>query len=71
MRIPFLAVYDYGSGAVYIDLFANSKEEIAERFRELKVLDQPPEWMKPADIARIRTVDADDPHDKFLAGLRR
>ena len=67
----FLTVYDYGSGAQWVYLMANSREEIEEQFRDLEIVDEPPDWMKSADLAKIRTVDVNDPTDKFLAALRK
>jgi hypothetical protein len=34
----FLAVYDYGSGGIWVSIFARSVEEIERKFRDLEVL---------------------------------
>jgi hypothetical protein len=65
-----LAVYDYGQGAVWIYLLADSADDVERQFPDLKVVDRPPEWMTKADLDRVRTVRIDDRDDDFLAKLR-
>jgi hypothetical protein len=73
MNRPFLTVYDYGQGGVWIVLLANSADEIAEKYPQLRVVDHPPPTMSPEELRDIetrRTLDIDDTADPFLASLR-
>lgn len=59
----FLAVYDYGSGAVWVSLLARSPREVETRFRDLRVLETQPDWMSDDELADIedkKTFDIDD-----------
>lgn len=69
-RQRFLTVYDYGQGAVWVYLLAESEGEIATRFPQLRVVESPPAWMTESDLEKVRTVDIDDPDDGFLASFR-
>lgn len=58
----FLAVYDYGTGGVWVYVWARSPEEIEHRFRDLKIVDTPPAWMNADEQARtaeLMTFDVD------------
>ena len=73
MKRPFLTVYDYGQGGVWLVLLAESRNEIATKYPELTVVDDPPASMAEEELARIkdqRTLDVDDTSDPFLASLR-
>jgi hypothetical protein len=69
VKRPFLVNYDYGQGGVWAFLRAESESEIADRFPELTVVDDLPEWMTPAEADRIRatlTIDIDDASEPVL-----
>lgn len=73
MKVPFLTVCDYGQGGVWIVLMAESADEIAARYPELQIVDQPPPTMSSEELRDIkarRTLDIDDTTDPFLASLR-
>lgn len=69
-RQKFLTVYDYGQGAVWLYLLAESRDDIGKHFPELRVVESPPDWMTVSDLKGVRTVDIDDPDDQFLKKLR-
>ena len=66
----FLAVYDYGQGAVWLRIVAESKDDIAGQYPSLHILSKRPAWMTATYESRIRTVNLDDQNDPFLAALR-
>jgi hypothetical protein len=45
MKKPFLTACDYGEGAVWQVVLADSKKQIADRFPALSIVPHPPEWM--------------------------
>jgi hypothetical protein len=70
---PFLAVYDYGTGGIWIYLYALSAEQIIRRYPGLTVITEWSEWMTPARVLEIvahigsnMTFDIDEP-DGWLA----
>jgi hypothetical protein len=70
---PFLAVYDYGQGGVWVLLLAKSADEIATKYPELQIVDHAPPSISEEELEDIkarRTVDIDDASDQFLASLR-
>lgn len=72
MKRPYLVLYDYGMGGIWAYLLARSPEEIARAFPELTVYDQPPEFLTPEVLERIKatlTIDIDDRNNAFLAEL--
>ena len=73
MKRPFLTAYDYGQGAVWCIIHAESREAVVAKYPELTVMDQPPEWMTDEILSRIRermTFDIDDTQSGFLAALQ-
>jgi hypothetical protein len=60
----FLVLYDYGTGGVWMFLWARSKEEIERKFSRLQVIDDPPGWLDDPRRARMEcefTFDIDHP----------
>jgi hypothetical protein len=53
MRKPYLVAYDYGQGAVWAYITAESAGQIVERFPEFRVFDTPPDWMSEHDLSDI------------------
>jgi len=67
----FLVVYDYGQGGIWAFIDARSRRDIERRFRDLKVMEEPPVWMSDEELAEIEqtmTFDADRPQG-WLAKL--
>src|SRR5260370_4154646 len=68
----FLAVYDYGTGGVWVYLLADSAAQIHERYPELRVVSDRPDWLTGEEDRRLRermTIGIDDTQNKFLAAL--
>ncbi|MGI5146298.1 hypothetical protein ACQEVC_07880 [Plantactinospora sp. CA-294935] len=74
MKQEFLVVYDYGTGGVWAYIVAESEEQIAQHFPELRVVSIRPGWMDEREETSIRerlTIDIDDLQHQFLAALIR
>src|SRR5258708_6153864 len=72
MRTEFLAVYDYGTGGVWVYLLADSAAQIHERYPELRVVSDRPDWLTGEEDRRLRermTIGIDDTQNKFRAAL--
>jgi hypothetical protein len=72
MRTEFLAVYDYGTGGVWVYLLADSAAQIHECFPEFRVVSDRPNWLTDEEDRRLRermTIDIDDTENPFLAAL--
>jgi hypothetical protein len=71
----FLVVYDYGQGGVWAFIWARSQEEIDTKFRDLKVVDEFPDWLRGEELAvteQRMTFDIDDVKtDDWIATLLR
>ena len=73
MRQPFLTAYDYGQGAVWCFIWADSRDDVAAKYPDLTVVDEPPEWMTDDSLRLIRermTFEIDDTQSRYLASLR-
>lgn len=71
MAERYLTLYDYGTGGVWTFIIAPSPEAITEKYPQLQIVSEPPEWMVESGIEEINTVSLDDADDPFLAALRR
>jgi DNA-binding CsgD family transcriptional regulator len=72
MTRRYLALYDYGSGGVWLYVLGDSRRQIAALFPELEVFAEPPSWMSPEELQRIRrdmTFDVRQPRG-WLAELQ-
>ena len=71
----FLVVYDYGQGGIWAFVWAESADDIHERFRDLEVVTTRPLWLEGDSLARIEqemTFDIDDvTSDNWIALLLR
>ena len=54
MSLPFLAVYDYGQGGVWLLLDAPSPEIARGAFPMLTIFERRPEWMSEEYEASLR-----------------
>lgn len=72
MKQRYLAVYDYGMGGIWAFIFAESPQQIVERYPELKVVSESPAWITDA-LRRVmeakETYDLDAPPSGLLADL--
>jgi hypothetical protein len=71
----FLVVYDYGQGGIWAFIWAQSADDIHEKFRDLKVPDTMPSWLTGEDLATTEqnmTFDIDNvrPGDWIARMLR-
>jgi hypothetical protein len=49
---PYLVVYDYGMGGVWLLIDARSTQEIESKFPKLKAYEDKPDWMTEEDKAQ-------------------
>lgn len=74
MKKKHIAVYDYGSGAVWLLIYARSEEEISIKYPELRVIKSSPEWMQGEQLRlteSVMTFDIDEPPKGWLLELVR
>ena len=50
----FYVAYEYGSGAAWAFVKAESADEVVAEMPELDVYDTPPEWMTVEDLHQVR-----------------
>jgi hypothetical protein len=68
----FLAVYDYGTGGIWVILRALNEQEITAKYPELTVVKDRPAWMTDAVHDKIRenlSFDVDKPPTGWLLTL--
>ncbi len=66
MKKKFLTVSDYGMGAVWTYILANSAKDVSDKYPKLTVLDKEPDWFDSSMRMDITVVDVDDPPNAFL-----
>ena len=66
---PFLAVYDYGQGGLWCYISARSELEIAERYPQLKVVEETPLWLTKEHSETLERHDIDEAPSGWLASL--
>lgn len=59
MRTRFLVVYDYGQGGLWGYVLADSPEEITQRFPELQVVAERPDWLDEEYEAKLSADEED------------
>jgi hypothetical protein len=74
VKSDFLAVYDYGTGGVWMYIRARSKEEIVKKYPFLLVPPKPPHTMSESILEKIKErdtydIDDDPPSGTLLAML--
>lgn len=72
MKREFFAVDDYGQGGIWVVVRAGSADEIEEKYPELDVFDEAPEFLAADVIARIqakRNYDLEDEPSGYLAEI--
>jgi hypothetical protein len=50
----FYVAYEYGSGAAWAFVQADTADDVIAEFPELVVYDTPPEWMTVDDLHQVR-----------------
>lgn len=71
MKKIFLVGYDYGAGGVWSGMFANSKSQILERYPELIVAVEKPDWMSQEMYKDFmdKPIDVSDSNSAFLRAV--
>ena len=72
MKKRYLVACDYGQGATWLLIDAESADQIESKFPELKVVFDPPEWMTEERIRNLEETacyDLDAPLSGFLEAL--
>lgn len=70
MKRRFLAVDDYGMGGIWMVIAAESQQQIADKYPELTVFADPPDFLSDAEISSIERelrFDIDDEPRDYLA----
>ena len=72
----FYVAYEYGSGAAWAFMKAETADDVVAEFPELDVYDTPPEWMTVEDLHQVRRHAAVDINttgslDQILDASRR
>jgi len=65
----FLVVYDYGQGGRWAWIRADSAKSILQRYPELKIIDELPDWLTSSGAPNLREYDLEDPPAGLLAAL--
>jgi hypothetical protein len=76
MRQRFLTVFDYGTGGVWWYVTADSAEEITDKFRDIKIVEDPARWPGAGMLRMIEekgVLDVSDAevHSNFFARMLR
>lgn len=50
----YYVAYEYGTGAAWAFVKADTADEVVAEFPELDVYDTPPEWMTVEDLHQVR-----------------
>lgn len=66
MKRPFLVTYDYGTGALWAYLWAESQTAIETAFSELEVVTELPAWMQ--GDSELKSYDVDGPLPEWITG---
>ena len=72
----FYVAYEYGSGAAWAFVKADTPDEVVAELPEVDVYETPPEWMTVEDLHRVREHAFVDLHkassvDEILQASRR
>lgn len=72
MKKRYLAVYDYGTGGVWLYIYAQTQKDIVDKYPELTVVEEPPTWMGEKEmelISQEMTFDIDKEPSGWLREL--
>ena len=67
-KTRFLVCYDYGQGALWAYVCAESQEQVERKFRDIEIFSEPPEWLTPEEQEKLVIDDIDSP-SSWLAKL--
>lgn len=68
-KAPHLVLYDYGTGAIWALVTAESGDAIRRKCPLLQIVANRPAWMSDAAYERIARYDIDQEPDDFLRSL--
>lgn len=60
-KTRFLVCYDYGQGALWAYVCAESQEQIEKKFRDIEIVSEPPAWLTPQEQEKLSIDDIDSP----------
>lgn len=69
MKTPFLVAYDYGQGAVWAVVLADSASQIEEEFPELTLVTERPAWLTNREFDKIKELHSYDIDDRTVGLL--
>ena len=71
MKNKFLTCYDYGTGGVWKCFYAESAQQIIDKYPELSVVEVIPEWMNKNRVVTLNelAIDINVDDDEFLNSL--
>jgi hypothetical protein len=64
MKVRYLVAYDYGQGAVWAFIHAESPAAITDQFPDFSIVESPPNWMTDEvrrNLEARMTFDIDNP----------
>ena len=73
MKTDYLVAYDYGQGAVWAVIHANSGDEIVRKFPDLRVIESRPPWVTEQEYAQIKSenyMDIDNKPTGWFSNLK-
>lgn len=68
MKNKYLTMYDYQTGGVWVYIWAESKQDIIQRYPLLNIIEERPEWLTEEKERQFPECDIDAP-DEFLQRL--
>jgi hypothetical protein len=71
VRQEFLVAYDYGMGAAWTFVLADSEAQVRQRLPEVTIVHERPAWMSEEHERRLheQAIDIEDSSNAFLAAL--
>jgi hypothetical protein len=69
MKSPHLVAYEYGQGAVWAVIHAESARDIERDFPELAVVQERPPWMTDHEFEKIKDAHTYDINDRTFGLL--
>lgn len=70
MKKKFLVCYDYGTGGLWAVILARSEDEITEKYPDIKLIEQPPISMTPAELRDVESKNSFDIDDEPAGWLK-
>ena len=74
MKSRYLVAYDYGQGAVWAYIAAESAKQIHDHFPDFSIVETPPTWMTDGELRELEarmSFDIDNPTGWLAEVLER